>query len=74
METIPGILWLIAVIIGVGGMILGAIRIIESVLLFLSAGGDSQKTAEAKSILWHSLLGMAVITGVFVIKALANLD
>ena len=67
MQTVAEILWMIAALMAFGGMCLGAALIVKSGFLFLTARGNAQQIDEAKDILWHSVVGMAIIASAWII-------
>jgi hypothetical protein len=74
METVVRLIWLIIAAIGGAGICLGAARIFESIYLFVTARGNGQQIAEAKSIFWDSVMGMALILGTYVVMILLQFD
>jgi len=63
METIVEMLRVAGAVLSIAGISIGAVQMIRSGFLFLTARGDSQQIHAAKDILWHSILGMAIIVG-----------
>ena len=66
MESVAGILRMITVLMALAGICVGAVQIIRSGFLFLTARGKPEQVREAKSILWHSVIGMVIIAGVWI--------
>jgi hypothetical protein len=60
------IIWPIAVIGALSGACVGLTQIIRSGYLFLTAHGNRERIAEAKSIFWHAIMGMAIIAATLV--------
>ena len=59
METVVRFFWLT---MGFMGICLGVVRLFESAYLFLTARGNRQRIAEAKSIFCCSVMGMTIMS------------
>lgn len=56
----------------IGAGIFAVINFILAGYSFLSAGDDPKKVASAWSMIWQSILGLAVAAGAFILAAVIN--
>ncbi len=63
METAAHILWRTETLIAAVGLCIGSAQLVRSGYLFLTACGDTERLREAKDILWHSVIGSAILVG-----------
>lgn len=70
METVTAIMQLILAWLTVLGICLGLAQVIRSGYLFLTARGNGEQIAEAKNILWYSVVGTAIIAGAYALIVL----
>jgi hypothetical protein len=72
MKTVTEILWLFNASLAAAGMCLGAAQIIRSGFLYLTSRGQTERIAEAKSILWRAVLGTAILAGMLIFIVLKH--
>jgi len=66
METIHSVVRQISVFGGLLGLCIGAAQIVRAVFIFLISHGRSDRIAEAKSILWRTVWGTAILAGMLI--------
>ena len=68
MQTVGEILRTVVAVLFIVGIGVGAVRIIRSGFLLLTAGSNARQIDHAKDILWRAVLGVAIMitTWVFI--------
>jgi len=71
-ETIHSVLRQITVFVGLSGVCVGAVQIVRAGFIFLTSRGQTERIAEAKSILWRAVWCTAILAGMLIFIVLKD--